>query len=745
MPASSYLAVPKLIRLGCVALAAWPGVALAQAQGEVEGRAIALDEVVVTARKREETLQDVPLAVSAFSAESIERLAIANPFDLAALTPGLFYQNVGYRNSDKPSIRGLTTASTLPSQQKVSAFIDGIYVNGVFGTQSLVDLERIEVLKGPQSAFFGRSTFAGAINYITRDPGDEFSARITGQVATLGETTVSALVGGPLVGERLRGQLSVYSHRFRGPSEWRNQPDGTQIGDESTQGLSGKLVLDAADSLRLEMRAAYTEDDDGHLNAIFVPASRRDGQFPRPNGTVGFYPTGTIDTPAPSFRYNLGVFPQPGLERSTFRSSIQADWQLGEYALTGIVAKDEQGLWVNADFDLGPVNTIRLIQDEDYDDESLELRLASPSGSRFRYLLGVYALDLSSNVFNIGGAAPTRAFTEVENRAVFGGAQFDLTEALTLGVDGRYQTDDVRVTNIAGTRFQGEFKKFLPRLTLDWKLNPDVLVYALGSRGNNPGDFNTVAGIPASQVVVREEELTNYEVGLKSYWLDRRLRVNVAAYHMKWKDQQQRRSFTLQINNVPTLFSALFNEGDSTSQGLEVEAAFAPAPEWDIRLGLNYQDATFDSFCSTNLYTLRDARTLAQGGLPSQCLPVDGNELEAQPGISGSLAINWTRPLGEGRSLYVGGDLAYSEGTYESEMNLAKAAAATQLNLRLGFERDDLRVELYGRNLSDEDAPARVARLSDFSLGATAAINQNVAVSFRRPRQVGMRIVYTLR
>jgi iron complex outermembrane receptor protein len=302
----------------------------------------------------------------------------------------------------------------------------------------------------------------------------------------------------------------------------------------------------------------------------------------------------------------------------------------------------------------------------------------------------------------------------------------------------------VTVTNIAGTRFNDEFTKFLPRVILDWKFAEDRMVYVLGSLGNNPGDFNTAIGLQPEQRVVQEESLTNYEVGLKSSWLERRLSLNVAAYHMKWKDQQQRRSFTLPVNGVPTLFAAVFNEGDSTSQGIEIETAFVPSSAWDLRLGLNYQDATFDSFCSTNLYTLRDGRTLAQGGLPQQCLPVDGNQLEAQPEFSGSLSATWTRPWSERGAFYIGGDVIYQAGTWESEMNLAKSASATNTNLRIGMQRDGLRLEAYARNLFDEDAPARVARLSDFSLGTTASVNQNVAVSFRRPQQYGARVVWEI-
>ena len=173
-----------------------------------------LEEITVTARKREESLQEVPLTITAFSGKAMEKLGIANVFDLAALTPGLTYENTGWRNGDKATIRGLTVPGQLPSQQKTSVFVDGIYVAGAYSSQSLANLERVEVLKGPQSAFFGRSTFAGAINYVTKDPTDVLTGKLMVSAASLGQSEASATVGGPVYGDALLGQLNAYYYEF---------------------------------------------------------------------------------------------------------------------------------------------------------------------------------------------------------------------------------------------------------------------------------------------------------------------------------------------------------------------------------------------------------------------------------------------------------------------------------------------------------------------------------------------------
>ena len=226
-----------------------------------------LEEITVTARKREESLQDVPLTITAFSGKAIEKLGISNVFDLAALTPGLTYENTGWRNGDKATIRGLTVPGQLPSQQKTSVFVDGIYVAGAYSSQSLANLERVEVLKGPQSAFFGRSTFAGAINYVTRDPGDTLAGKVMVSAASLGQTEASATVGGPLQGDAILGQLNAYYYNLDGPSEWRNSPGGQRSGSANTQAGSGKLIFAGMENLRIEARTAYNQDDDGHFVA----------------------------------------------------------------------------------------------------------------------------------------------------------------------------------------------------------------------------------------------------------------------------------------------------------------------------------------------------------------------------------------------------------------------------------------------------------------------------------------------
>ncbi|MBL8630098.1 MAG: TonB-dependent receptor, partial [Rhodospirillaceae bacterium] len=253
-----------LLAATCVStLATLPSYTMAQDQAaEVGG----LEEIVVTSRKREEKLFDVPIAITAFNSADLEKAQLFDIRQVATLSPGLSFQNVSGKTNPGRSnpalfIRGMTTTASGTSRQATSAvFVDGIFVLGGISSINTVDVERVEVIKGPQNAYYGRNTFAGAVNFITKNPGNNFKGEIRAEGTTQHSNELSVSVEGPLVEDVLAGRISVLTHE---KGSMYTATDGGKLGEESTQSITGTLFATPNDQLTLRVRAHYQEDDDG--------------------------------------------------------------------------------------------------------------------------------------------------------------------------------------------------------------------------------------------------------------------------------------------------------------------------------------------------------------------------------------------------------------------------------------------------------------------------------------------------
>ncbi|HEY5624360.1 MAG TPA: TonB-dependent receptor plug domain-containing protein, partial [Gammaproteobacteria bacterium] len=215
------------------------GTAPAHSQDRTGALGSVLEEVVVTARKREELLKDVPVSISVVSGDFINEAGIRDQYDLFQLTPGINYGEERDRNGARPGVRGVQAQNQNPLRQKVSVFIDGMPVLGNIGSMQFAGLERIEVLRGPQSTAFGRATFGGALNYVTADPGDEFSSEFYVGTSDLGRNQLHVGLDGP-INDTLGYSVNVYTDEYEGPDEWISS-DGYQLGSQETQFLTGKL------------------------------------------------------------------------------------------------------------------------------------------------------------------------------------------------------------------------------------------------------------------------------------------------------------------------------------------------------------------------------------------------------------------------------------------------------------------------------------------------------------------------
>ncbi len=492
------LRVVSALVSGFIALATFDVRAQAPATAAPENT-LALEEVVVTARKREESLQDVPLSVSAITASSIESLRILRPDDIARFTPGFSYvSSFGRLNQERPVVRG---QSNILGAANASFFVDGVYVSGPAVSTETANLERIEVIKGPQAALYGRATFAGAINYITKRPSNDFEGKATATFAQHDEREYGLTLSGPVLQDRLLYYVSARAWQYGG--EYVNLVDGKDADQQSTNSATAKLLWKPTDNFELTLFGTWSKDDDEGAFALGLQGANLNNcqlrliagtaannfagsQSPRSTGAFCGTVFGADDL---SVRQRTDLMSDPGLERTNKRGALTAKWTFGAgYELTSTTAYHDENQESQIDVSyagydafiaFGATQTGAFWRRgaESRDDFSQELRLRSSSEGRFRWLAGVYYfranddtvrddkfLDLSTaaglaaqngaGCYSLGGSRlcpngqGTLAEREIRNKAYFADVEYDFTDKFTATLEARHATEDQEQKNI---------------------------------------------------------------------------------------------------------------------------------------------------------------------------------------------------------------------------------------------------------------------------------------------------------
>ncbi len=466
------------------------------------------EELVVTARKVEENPQDVPISISAFSSEGLQRLNVQTTDEMALFTPGLAFNSAFGRQpgSDRASMRGVTTiVNGAANASAVATFVDGVYVGGTTQSTELFNLERVEILRGPQSAQFGRGTYAGAINYITRGPSDVFEGDVTAMAGENDEYRVSSWISGPL-GDNFGFYAGVGYDTHDGDYTNRKIGDtantlgselGDDIGGEETKSITGKLFWNPTDRLSVTAKLGYQETDDDHfpiyLQTRFVQARNNDpSQDPAVQVKLNNCCERVFDAPRAREYYdgdavkygpvqlNTDILDQAGIsgieiDRKLF--ALTVDYDLGWWildgttfsSLTGYVDDEiKQGLdSTYGGYEAFPApnpgflrGTFNQIDDDSQEDLSQEFRLRSSADQSLRWSAGLYYYrgetkensderafpdDTTGAVVRADQFGAGLDRQRVENKAVFGSLEWDMLENLTGTVELRYNTDEVKL------------------------------------------------------------------------------------------------------------------------------------------------------------------------------------------------------------------------------------------------------------------------------------------------------------
>ncbi|WP_370336706.1 TonB-dependent receptor [Parvularcula marina] len=700
----------------CVAL---PAGAAAQ---EEEASAPTGDVIVVTARKKEETLQDVPLSVDAFDSEGLKERGLKDISEVSNFTPGFTMEKFGGRrgaegDTSRPVIRG---QSNILGETNAAVFVDGILYSGSFLSFPFAAVERVEVVKGPQAALFGRATFAGAVNVITKKGTNEFENNVTATVADFGEYDINVSSSGPLIEDKLF--YFVHGRYYDYGGEYKNSLDGQKVGEEQTIGFNGSLEFHPSDTVSMTLRAGYNEDDDGpaaqvvqsrFFNNCFLDQARQ-----YYCGEVQEFDETTLDLA------RLGD--DAGLTREVLRISGSMEWDIGGsgYILSSNAGyTDSSSVYGQDNTFLGNLNnfagnTLVRVEHIDQDEWSAELRLDTPASESIRGTFGTFYYEREKDSFRrfpMSTAVIADFGTQyTDNWAIFGAVEADLSPALTARAEIRYSEDTIGVETAAGPVLEETFSSVTPRFTLDYQATDDMLLYGVIALGNKPGYINEDPALPADLIYVDEEEAWNYEIGAKTSWADNTFFLNVAAYFIDWDKQQL--SNSVFVGGVPT--SIVTNAGKTEVKGFEIDSQWIPTDELKFDVGYAYSDAELTDFCDpvqggelTGFDCVNDDGV--QGGQTA------GNQIPNSPKHHFTASSQYTKPIMDGQyDWFLRGDYAYISKKYAQVHNLAHTGDRSLLNLRTGFAKGDAwKLTFFVDNVLDDKTPSTVVRYADLVNG----------------------------
>jgi len=577
------------------------------------------DEIFVTARKREENVQEVPVAITVTSGEELEDTSAPDISVLESYVPNLaVYAGRNQSTTLTAFLRGIGQADPLWGVDPgVGLYLDDVYVARPQGALlDVYDVERVEVLRGPQGTLYGKNTIGGAIKFVSRAPTDDPEARISLLGGSYGTQSVRALVSGPLLEGKLRGKLAFASLNHDGYGT--NRFTGRDVSDKNTTAYRVGLDWLPSDRVTVQFSADGTSDD----------AEPKGYQRLEANPFCPLF-LGVACPPLDDrFDTQSGLVPLNGTDSEGYALTVGVDLS-SNWSFKSITAYRESDSENNIDFDTTPAR-ITDVRATYFDEQtSQELQFLYLGGQKLDGVLGVYYFDgqaggLVENIFLDAIFGTTEGTTDTESIALFADGTYEVGDRLRFNFglriteeekQGRafnagYTDDTFTVVNAVTSDYDKTktFNSVAPKLGLDYQFNDNVMGYVTLSRGFKSGGFNVRAqatAFPESAEPFDDEVLDVAEIGVKSILADRQLVLNTAAFYGDYSDIQVSTftDFDSDGDGVNDAFFGNFlNAGDATIQGLEVEFDWSPRDlSWFGLQGyVSYLDAEPDSFLDEN-------------------------------------------------------------------------------------------------------------------------------------------------
>jgi len=503
---------------------------------------LGLEEIIVTARKREENLRDVPVSISVVSDDFMKEAGILDMYDLFENVPGIQYNQDHDRQGVRAAVRGVQGNTQNPVRAKVTSFLDGVPMVGQTGSLQFQGVERIEVMRGPQSAAFGRATFAGAINYVSMMPGDKFESEIYAATSDLDRNILAATISGP-IGDKWGYVVNAAYDEYRGADEWLST-EGLFLGPTETQYITAKLVWTPSERFDMNLRVMHLETDDAPPLQWNIPQAELDActNFVLPNGRPyvqgawncdpsipaggapqNLHPEETLPVDTPEY-YQAMTFSvlEPGSYVNRDRIQAEFNFNMSNDSMIQVLvshSEDELRRWFDVDRSNGePVFMNGMIvggfvraraNPNTIEENYAEVRWVSPGDQPVRWLIGasVFDYDFFTRLMNqlageqlgledeANGGEPFNPVTInsdiATNTGIYGNVTWDVTDRTTLSAEVRFQRDDItNESYVTGAIYNNVTDSIQPRLAINHAINDNWSTYGQISQGTNPSGVN---------------------------------------------------------------------------------------------------------------------------------------------------------------------------------------------------------------------------------------------------------------
>lgn len=673
-----------------------------------------LEEIVVSATKRDTNLQQTAVAITAYTAADFDAGLISNITDISATTPGLFIGGDNSLGSSPVAVRGIGSLNlSVGADEGVGVYLDGVYLGKPFANQfSFIDVDRIEVLRGPQGTLYGRNATGGAIVIHTLTPGPQLVAKADASITNLNGYQGRALVSGPLLEDTLYGKIAVGHATRDGYST--NPITGQTLNDANDTMVSGALRWTPGDVWDVTLRGYYGESD-----ASFAYKNALDG-----------LPIDQI--PAT----------QPNESNKTFwGATLNLSSTFGDNTFTSVTGyTDAQAFYLSSSANVGltqvamdPIGSHEWYQ---------EFRLASADTGALTWIVGAnYYREKAVGRTNfallfVPLGLNFHSDLETDSYAAFAEIGYRFTSGLRITAGARYSADrkDWRVCNAAGRYTDlanmpadvcdglygtdhAEWDALTPKVVLDYQLMPDVFGYVSATKGFRSGGWNFTQPVTTPDSGVDPENVWSYEAGLKAELFDRRMRANLSVFSAEYSDLQVRSP-----DPVTTLFG-LRNAATAKIRGVEAELLASPTPALRLSATLSLLEAQYDRYSF-----------IANGALTDN----SGNYLNNAPKWQGSLDGEYEIPLGDLGTLTPRIELRYVSDVYFTEANRFPYAAKGHetINARLQYvaPSGDWGMRLFVDNATDQRQP---------TYAFEGIVSSVVGVMIPPPRIYGGQVFYS--
>jgi iron complex outermembrane receptor protein len=583
--------------LAAMAWAAIAGAAPAMAQDAGATRADDAAEVepgaiIVTARRRSETLQDTPVAITAIQPAQLEAKGTLDIGDLQGTAPNLLItQQPTGSSAANISIRGIAFADVEKSfDPAVGIYVDDVYIGTSTGQYlDFFDIDSIEVLRGPQGTLFGRNTIAGVINIQRTKPTLDFGGKLEASVSSYGTWGMKGVINVPLIKDVLGVKFFEFHQQTDGYQ--KNAVTGQHLGGSNTENFGAAIRFRPNDDLDMILTLEKQDQKfESYMGSALIPG----------DAFCGFVPAGACGGNLTTDLYTVykGI-DSPGFYKAK-AATLNVDWNTGPVALTSITSYRKSREHVI--FDIGTAGLFIADRPQTYEQFSQELRFAGDLFDGFDYVAGLYyfesdyELDQNTTVFG-APAGGIHVIGHSESYAGFVDFNWKILDTVRLSGGGRFTRDKkrYRFPLILTDAVSKSWSKFTPKVTLDWRPNDTVMLYGTWSRGYRSGGFSGRAGTAFSASIPYDPEtVDSYELGAKTRWLDGRMTFNIAAFYTDYKDIQQ--SSVITADNAQGNETIVVNAAGAKIKGIEADLAIEPIERLNLRAALGYTDSKFKGF-----------------------------------------------------------------------------------------------------------------------------------------------------